>query len=257
MNANEQKMVSDALQFVKELEVPAIALTLEVGNKVPDEPVSTMGGSPSLPFGAQWPKCAEGRPLVFLAQVNLVEMPSLAEFPETGILQFFVKDDVLFGLDDGEFLVQFIEDTTNLVRRKAPVVGNTPFGTRLHSEGAAMKGTLDTGQPSFGCWQVSEFEEKLEALGATDAVYHALDEAFDEARPGFHYIGGHPCFDQGDVRGQDDREFTSVLLQMGYQSNDDGWEVCWGDAGQATFITKERDLRKRDFSKVLFNWDCA
>ena len=257
MNSKEAKMVSEAVQFVEGLGVPAIALVADIESEVPNDASSSIGGSPSMPFGADWPKCNEGHPMVFLAQINFAEMPPLQSFPASGVLQFFVKDEDVFGLFDEVFQVIFHADITGLARRKAPIVKNTPFGARLHSEGATLRGLPAVGQPSFGCWQVEEYEEKLEAQGATDDVYDALDDIFFKARPSVHYIGGHPCFDQGDVRGEDGRDMTSVLLQLGYQLDENGWEVCWGDAGQATFLARESDLRKRDFSNVLYNWDCA
>jgi uncharacterized protein YwqG len=31
----------------------------------------------------------------------------------------------------------------------------------------------------------------------------------------------------------------------------------WGDSGVAQFFMHEDDLRRRDFSKVRYNWDCC
>jgi uncharacterized protein YwqG len=32
--------------------------------------------------------------------------------------------------------------------------------------------------------------------------------------------------------------------------------VMWGDSGVAQFLMQEDDLRRLDFSKVHYNWDC-
>ena len=257
MTPEDERMLSEALSFVKKFQVPATALVVERDKGIPVGPVSSIGGAPSMPRGAAWPKCKDQRPMVFLAQINFAEMPPLQSFPEQGVLQFFVKDEDVFGLLNNDFQVLYHNDLDALERRSAPAVENTPFGHRLHSEGAILKGSLATGQPSFGCWQVEEYMEKLEDADASDEVFDALEDAFEMTRPSAHYLGGHPAFDQGDVRGDDGRDLSAVLLQMGHQLDDDDWEVCWGDAGQATFLVTENDLRRKDFSKVLYNWDCA
>ncbi|MBO7381562.1 MAG: DUF1963 domain-containing protein, partial [Neisseriaceae bacterium] len=33
--------------------------------------------------------------------------------------------------------------------------------------------------------------------------------------------------------------------------------IMWGDAGVGNFFITADDLKKRDFSRVLYNWDCA
>jgi len=30
----------------------------------------------------------------------------------------------------------------------------------------------------------------------------------------------------------------------------------WGDSGQGQFMIRREDLRKRDFSKIFYQWDC-
>ena len=35
-----------------------------------------------------------------------------------------------------------------------------------------------------------------------------------------------------------------------------GVEMLWGDVGVCKFFIHPQDLAKRDFSKVLYNWDC-
>ncbi|MEP1585842.1 MAG: DUF1963 domain-containing protein [Tateyamaria sp.] len=258
INPEDETILSEALSFAKKLEVPATALIVEQNKIVPAGPVSSIGGAPSMPRSAAWPSCKDQRPMVFLAQINFAEMPPLHSFPGQGIIQFFVKDDDVFGVFTGEFQVLYHTNLDTLERRSAPTINFTPFGHRLHSEGAILKGSPAAGLPNFGCWQVDEYIEKLEErTDVSDEAFDALERAFDEARPSTHYFGGHPAFDQGDVRRSDERDLSAVLFQMGYQPDDNGWDVCWGDAGQATFLTTENDLLQKDFTKILYNWDCA
>jgi uncharacterized protein YwqG len=59
-------------------------------------------GLPYLPKDAVYPLAIDGRPLVFLAQINFAELPQLAGYPETGLLQFFISDNDLYGLQFGD-----------------------------------------------------------------------------------------------------------------------------------------------------------
>ncbi|MDN5490601.1 MAG: DUF1963 domain-containing protein, partial [Acinetobacter sp.] len=36
----------------------------------------------------------------------------------------------------------------------------------------------------------------------------------------------------------------------------EGIEIMWGDSGVGNFFIHPDDLEKRDFSKVVYNWDC-
>ncbi|MBP6812078.1 MAG: DUF1963 domain-containing protein, partial [Saprospiraceae bacterium] len=65
---------------------------------------SKVGGQPYLPKNMVWPCAPDGKELFFLAQINFSETPALAPFPSSGIVQFFINDDDLYGMDfdDGE-----------------------------------------------------------------------------------------------------------------------------------------------------------
>ncbi len=56
-------------------------------------------GNPYLPKTCEFPKAIDGRYLVFLAQINFSEMPPLAGYPSSGIVQFFISDNDLYGLE--------------------------------------------------------------------------------------------------------------------------------------------------------------
>ena len=34
-------------------------------------------------------------------------------------------------------------------------------------------------------------------------------------------------------------------------------DIMWGDVGVANFFIRLEDLKNRDFSNVLYNWDCG
>ncbi|MCY7330504.1 MAG: DUF1963 domain-containing protein, partial [Saprospiraceae bacterium] len=60
---------------------------------------SKVGGLPYLPKGMIFPTALDGRELFFLAQINFAEMPALPPFPREGMVQFYIQDDDLYGMD--------------------------------------------------------------------------------------------------------------------------------------------------------------
>jgi uncharacterized protein YwqG len=38
---------------------------------------------------------------------------------------------------------------------------------------------------------------------------------------------------------------------------DSDQDIMWGDVGVGNFFIDYNDLLKKDFSKVLYNWDCC
>ncbi len=48
-----------------------------------------------------------------------------------------------------------------------------------------------------------------------------------------------------------------ILLFQLDSDSEDGKDIMWGDAGVGNFFIHPDDLRKRDFSKVVYNWDCS
>ncbi|HBS83154.1 DUF1963 domain-containing protein [Vreelandella alkaliphila] len=54
---------------------------------------SKFGGKPYWPTNMEYPESKSGEKLILLAQLNFEELPNLAEFPQVGILQFFIEDD--------------------------------------------------------------------------------------------------------------------------------------------------------------------
>lgn len=86
LEAHEEAIIAQAL--------PAVRLTLgspssgAVGE-------SRVGGVPDLPVGMAWPRNAAGEAYSFVLQINLADVPALAEspLPAKGLLHFFVGLD--------------------------------------------------------------------------------------------------------------------------------------------------------------------
>lgn len=70
-----------------------------------------------------------------------------------------------------------------------------------------------------------------------------------------HKMGGYAYFTQSDPRFDAPEEETWLLLLQ--IDSDDDMGIMWGDVGVGGFFIRENDLKKCDFSRVLYNWDCG
>ena len=93
------------------------------------------------------------------------------------------------------------------------------------------------------------------ALDLGDEEDEVLDELWENFSSSGHQLGGYPYFTQEDPRAYSDdvlKEYE-LLFQL---DTDDTIECMWGDAGVANFFIHPDDLKNRNFSNVLYNWDC-
>lgn len=221
---------------------------------------SKVGGQPYLPKGQAWPLSPDGRELFLLAQLNFAEMPPLEPFPAKGIVQFFILDDDLYGMnfDDGEnqdtFRVLFHPE---VIQNEAVLQTSFPamlrdFDELPHhpDESYPLKFSLEEEvvpitdyrfDQLFGVDFFRQFGEK---------EWDIMDEFGKAVRPQGHKIGGYAYFTQDDPRRPDDPML--LLFQL---DSDELMDLMWGDMGVGHFFIREKDLIARDFSRVLYDWD--
>lgn len=223
---------------------------------------SKFGHYPLLPVGFDYPKDGEGNYMYPLAQINFSEAPTLLGFPASGYLQFYISvtDDV-YGLDFDQpqsqqnFKVLFFEEDEVQAYQ-------TDF--------AFLEDTLSSGSSPVYKSHGLRFKKEIDYLGIGEVGYdktllnavfqqHASlkDELEDELYQCFtfsgHKLGGYAYFTQWDPR-EDHLVFKDYRLLFQLDSDD---EIMWGDVGVANFFIHPDDLAKKDFSKVLYNWDCS
>ena len=245
---------------------------------------SRFGGLPYWENGADFPKSESGENMVLLAQINFEEVPHIKDFPEKGIVQFFVDGSdplapvpgkrqdnwrVVFHKDPSEQKA-VSEDTlkrlgVKTLKEIADEGGNAPF-TKVF----ALDFFETTSHINAYCEGRFEKEAKEAAkalnMSVPDEDLNA-DELFgEEALERFHLyehsedchlIGGYPTFTQGDPRSADD-DYDVLLFQMDSEMKGGDWNdgILWGDCGIANFFISRENLQKRDFTNVLYNWDC-
>lgn len=218
---------------------------------------SNVNGKPYIPLGFNYPKTTSGKPLKLLAQLNFEELPKLNDFPEKGILQFFVDmEDDVFGLFNGQYKVIYHE---NIIKDNTLLMQDFSFLESISMEESmfsknvpfAIEGEIQYAIPNF-----EGFIRELPTIFAemndeqSDNLAEALYEFFDGYK---HKIGGYHDTTQSDVL-EGNNEFDTLLFQLDTDVEND---IMWGDSGVGNFFIKKENLLKLDFSKVLYEWNCC
>ncbi|MEG4490777.1 DUF1963 domain-containing protein [Microcoleus sp. D3_18_C4] len=233
---------------------------------------SKFGGLPYLPKGFEYPKTPDGKYLFLLAQLNFDEVPPLDGFPDRGILQFYIADDDLYGLNlDNSVNADnhTIEDQFKIIYFPHPdfkvekIITNYDFLPEPEYF------------PVQGCCGL-QFTKKYAPISTIDYKFTELlgseihelfrnpeieDEYRETSHSCGHKIGGYPYFTQDDVRkysntSEQKQKLDILLFQMDSDANETV-DIMWGDSGVGNFFIDESALRELDFSKVLYNWDCC
>ena len=238
------------------------AVRLDVGDVVPAlREGSRLGGPAWLPEGGAWPRGNNGRPLDFLAQLDFAELPRIPDFPTSGVLQFFIGRDDLFGanFDDpatGNFEVIWRPTATGAgAVRDQPPAGDadcSPMTETLRRVGRRLTGAACRDWPPVLSLTIERDQPELMRSKTSDRIWDYIEGRGDRMGE-HHHVGGYPDFTQDDFR-RDPRcaDRDRVLLQLwSYPDR----ELMWGDCGQANFMISRVDLLAREFSRVTYHWD--
>lgn len=249
------------IQSVKKKYISIVAITEQ-----PSIEQSHFGFRPMLPIGFTYPTDAFHHPLYPLAQINFREMPFLEGFPSTGYLQFYISGTAdVYGLDFNNQQSQ--KDFRVLYFEEHEVANFQTDFSFLKFDIKEYK--LPSYKPHY-----LRFESKEEFPGGEDIHYEAFAKRYLEPIAKLytsieedllfevsfclgnigHRLGGYAYFTQTDPRGYLNSPFKDYILLFQMATDD---EIMWGDAGVANFFIHPNDLAKKDFSKVLYNWDCG
>lgn len=242
-----------------------------LGNKI--------SGMPFIPQGGEYPvSTVDGRKLYLLIQLNFEELPHIENYPEKGILQIFIGESDLYGADFDDpqkqdtWRVLYHSDIRNPmsekeIRKLMPDVPEDefelPFGTfgrEFKLEFAEKEMSVTINSFNFNellqeyCKDILGDELKdLAWFDLPDEIENGLNEQlYGEGTR----LGGYPGFTQYDVR-ENNFENYELLLQIDSELKGKEEYIMWGDCGIANFFIDPADLKKCDFSKVVYNWDCC
>ena len=264
---------------------PVLRFTLEQGGE-PGIFGSKVGGTPYLPHDMAWPLDSKGMGMELLAQVDCAALGGLPDFPHTGLLQFFFALDDVFGV---EFDDQTSQTGFRVLYHEAVDSSVTAEEVQAKKTGTSRPEEDEYYTPLFGAYGIrfapaaiqhinsqdfrawNQFLAKWNEDHGTDFktqwdYYRATKisgefPASPEKAP-YHQLGGYPYFTQEDPRvGTSEYADLDVLLfqlDSDMRKRDEGGDlVLWGDCGVANFFINRDALKKRDFSRVCYNWDCC
>ena len=257
-------------ETAKEMMVADASVNASKEIKITD---SKIEGIPYIPKGRKIPTNSKGQQFMFLAQINCEDLKGLEDFPQEGILQFWVLGEDLLGLDfddytnrDG-FDVIYYEKIEDYYLEDEFMEIYNPYKfdlkymeTLIASEPCKMKFSLEKQKESFNYELLDNlFKEVLEeeSLGFNekDKLYEEVEKLYDDE---FYeeIVGtkcnGFPYFTQWEPRDDEQmKEYDTSLFQI-----DSGKEVMIGDSGVMHFFINREKLKNKDFSDIFYHWDC-
>ncbi|WP_044974825.1 YwqG family protein [Ruminococcus sp. HUN007] len=244
---------------------------------------SKVGGTPYFPKNMEYPCGKSGsfkdQPLILLAQLNFEQIPHIPDFPEKGILQFFIAGDDLYGMASecfGEALAvqnnfrviyheNIISDETELLSAdEIPVYsGEEKIYLPFSGEYRLVPGKPENVTVTYQDFRFEDAfvkcfnevsDEKIENL------YDLDDDVFEELHENITYstlTGGYPAFTQEDPRSSSLGDCSVLLFELDSAlGNDSSIDIMWGDSGTGTFFIPRENLKNLDFSRVVYNYDC-
>lgn len=232
---------------------------------------SKVGGIPYLPQGTVYPNNADGVPLSLLAQINFAELPENDVYPKQGIVQFYIDiHDDLMGInfddqrDQTGFKVLYfehvIQDPAQLITPEiildddtsSPVNGQYCIAFEMSAQYISLA-DQQFAPKLLGVEDLYSYEDQFEGEG--DFYEDFLDVYEQNVSQAGHRLGGYPYFTQSDPRYTEEMADYVLLLQLDSEENQHV-SILWGDLGVGNFFIHPEDLKNKDFSKVLYNWDC-
>jgi uncharacterized protein YwqG len=263
--------VERILATIKQMQKPSIALHYRHDTLSTQTLESRLGGCPAWPVDLDLPFDQTGRPMLFLAQIRLDDIPDALSLPEklkSGLLQFFVNDDSSYGCkfpsigtsmhpkenqaNEG-FRIVHHTDLESLEVRPLDAFTHPKFGVTTPVEaisGYIVTPVVSSMRPSISSYHVQDLlDDAPDEI--IDHVYERLAE-LDVDAIGLN-IGGYPDFAQEDPRIYGDgsmRSATFPLLSISQSA-----VVSIYDDGKMHFLIDPNDLIKGDFSKVIYTWD--
>lgn len=222
---------------------------------------SKFGGLPYFPKGQELPKDEDGKTMRLLAQLNFAEIPEFKDYPTEGLLQFFIEEGEVYGIDFDNPISQkgwrvlFFDKIDFEPRTDLTEIYTTKWEeSPLSVSPLALTFSIIKDYPTYPSLEYyRDIQPLFEQVEKGDYEDFLSDIYIDQQVCGGHKIGGTPYYTQNEIR-----EFKDQFLdyQLLFQIDSDKEKIIWGDVGIANFFIKKEDLKKRDFSKVLYNWDC-
>lgn len=242
---------------------------------------SKLGGRPDLPVHLDWPE-HEGKPLYFIAQLNMEEIKSYdfdCILPERGIIYFFYDAlDQPWGYDPndrGRWKVFHCDDDAQALARRNEPAAIIDQGT---FECCAIEFSIEPTIPSYESLYIESLNLNEVESESYWNYYDAVEE-LQSSNETVHRLLGYPNTIQGDMQlqcqlvshglycgdssGYEDPQRKvleksahewKLLLQIDSEQN---IGMMWGDVGRIYFWIREQDLAIRNFNDTWLVLQCT
>ena len=239
---------------------------------------SKVGGLPYWDPALPYPTDSQGNKMTLLAQLNFAQLGTEAPLPAQGLLQFFIGQDDVFGIDFDQpdrqknFRVVYHPEPDpaltleQIQTLKLPTHVEADLCTPVIREAAFIAEKTMGYMGPGDCRFEAPFREAVRAVTGEDIgeknEYQYFDRAdrdyfYDQLSTAGHRLLGYPFFTQYDPR-EPEGPYDTLLFQLDSDMAEDRKDlVLWGDCGVGNFFINREDLLRRDFSRILYNWDCS
>ncbi len=259
-------------QLEKETKLPFMSIkTVDKTTGILD---SKFGGLPYLPSNESLPLDKEGKPMRLLAQINCKDLAGLEEYPQEGMLQFYLTTNPRWDESVVKYYVAVDEAVTaEMVAGRVienyenidcfPVEGEYGLEFTLSEEAMSRD---DNRLMAMFCQYFTKLSGTWISVpdDGGEEVYELFEGYCDDSYAGGHKVGGYNSAAQLpdyypyresdafiDVKAD---ESPVLLFQMDSESKKN---IMWGDLGVARFFIKRSDLKARKFENAYLVWDCS
>ena len=251
----------------------------------PDIFDSKFGGLPYWDMSMEYPVDANQEKMMLLAQINFSKANLQDErLPQEGILQFFIStNDGMYGVDyenpdeQTNFRVIYHETIDESVTYEQIVAMDLPNAGEPQSVETPLTKEMEIEFCKTTSYMepfIYGFEEVFqdilmdrfgEDIGEQKSYEYVTDDEYayiyDEISNAGNRVLSYPFFTQYDPRDSMDEDkaeyYDTVLLQIDSYWNEKNEElILWGDMGVANFFINSEALQNKDFSQVMYSWDC-
>lgn len=240
-------------------------------DKVPNIFDSKFGGMPYWDSTKEYPTDDDGKKMLLLAQINLDEANADERLPQQGMLQFFIANDDMYGLNN--YCVVYHEKIDSSMTKQRLLEMDIPTGLDADTEYTPVfrEAVVDVVKketymgPSdirfedvFRCAMKEMLgkdigdKESWEVLSDEEHTY-----LYENLLNDGHHMLGYPYFTQDDPRRDCSDYYDTLLIQIDSEMIGREDYILWGDSGVGNFFINSKELVQKDFSQVLYNWDCC
>ena len=239
---------------------------------------SKVGGLPYWDPALPYPTDSQGNKMTLLAQLNFAQLGTEDPLPRAGILQFFIGQDDGFGIDFDQpdrqknFRVVYHPEPDPALTLEQIRALDLPTHVEADCCTPVFQEAVFTAEKTVGYMGPEDgrfdalFREMVRAVTGEDIgeqnAYQYLGDADcrclnDQLNNTGHRLLGYPFFTQYDPR-EPEGPYDTLLFQLDSDMAEDRKDlVLWGDCGVGNFFINREDLLRRDFSRILYNWDCS